>query len=213
MVRISRTAVVTILLGVGVFFLEVQAQTQPSGAQDLRMKTVYTTGGVQKTETVTLRKGERERFEFGEVILLRQHDLKRTVQIIRSANTYMIIPDGAAPVPPVAAAVPGTPPQKPGVVAVTTTIVDTGERKTVFGLLARHAKVTMDKQPATVACGPSKQHIETDGWYVDLPPHLQRATAAAPGPLQQAAAVCVDEIKATHNGDPKVLGFPISYST
>lgn len=33
-------------------------------AQDLRMKTVYT-AGEQKTESVTYRKGERERFEFG----------------------------------------------------------------------------------------------------------------------------------------------------
>jgi hypothetical protein len=30
---------------------------------------------------------------------------------------------------------------------------------------------------------------------------------------QQTPASCVDEIKATQNGDPKVLGFPIGYST
>src|SRR4029077_10690491 len=67
--------------------------------QDLRMKTVYT-AGEQKTESVTYRKGERERFEFGEVVLLKQHDLKRTVQIMRAANTYMLVPDGAPAAPP-----------------------------------------------------------------------------------------------------------------
>src|ERR1041385_115819 len=133
-------------------------------AQDLHMKTVYTTGP-QKTESVLYRKGEHERFEFGEVVLLRQHDLKRTVQIMKAANTYMVIPDGGMPgglpVPPQAAA-PNAPPQKPGVVMVTTTITDTGERKTAFGLQARHVKTTIDKQPAPGACDPAKTHIEMD---------------------------------------------------
>jgi hypothetical protein len=37
------------------------------------MKTVYTTGD-QRTESVSYRKGERERFEFGNVVLLKQHE-------------------------------------------------------------------------------------------------------------------------------------------
>jgi hypothetical protein len=180
-------------------------------AQDLHMKTVYATGD-QKTESVTYRKGERERFEFGDVVLLKQHDLKRTVQIMKAANTYMVIPDGATPVPPAPVAAPGAPPQKPGIVTMTTAITDTGERKMMFGLQARHAKMTIDKQPAPGACDPAKQHIETDGWYVDLPtPTQQPVPDVAPPP--QAAAACVDEVKATQNGDPKVLGFPIAYST
>ena len=51
------------------------------------MKTVYT-AAAHKTESVTYRKGQRERFEFGDIIVLRQPDLKRTVQIMRAANTY-----------------------------------------------------------------------------------------------------------------------------
>ena len=177
--------------------------------QDLHMKTVYTTGD-QKTESVTYRKGERERFEFGDVVLLKQHDLKRTVQIMKAANSYMLVPDGSAPAPPVPAAAPNAPPQKPGVVTMTTTITDTGERKTMFGQQARHAKMVIDKQPSPGACDPAKQHIETDGWYIDLPVPAQSAPDVAPS---QTPAVCVDEIKATQNGDPKVLGFPISYAT
>ena len=178
-------------------------------AQDLHMKTVYTTGD-QKTESVTYRKGDRERFEFGDVVLLKQHDLKRTVQIMKAANSYMVVPDGSAPASPVPAAAPNTPPQKPGVVMMTTTITDTGERKTMFGQQARHAKTVIDKQPSPGACEPAKQHIETDGWYIDLQLPAQPAQDVAPS---QAPAGCVDEIKATQNGDPKVLGFPISYAT
>jgi len=150
----------------------------PPVAQDLHMKTVYTTGP-QKTESVLYRKGERERYEFGDVVLLRQHDLKRTVQIMKAANTYMVIPDGGIPggLPVPQTAAPETSPQKPGVVMVTTTIMDTGERKTAFGLQARHVKTTIDKQPAPGACDPAKQHIEMDGWYVDLAtPGVERRT-------------------------------------
>jgi len=178
-------------------------------AQDLHMKTVYTTGD-QKTESVTYRKGARERFEFGDVVLLKQHDLKRTVQIMKAANSYMVVPDGSAPTPPMPATAPNAPPQKPGVVTMTTTITDTGERKMMFGQQARHAKMVIDKQPAPGACDPAKQHIETDGWYIDLSVPAQAAPDAAPS---QTPAACVDEIKATQNGDPKVLGFPISYAT
>jgi hypothetical protein len=176
------------------------------------MKTVYT-AGEQKTESVTYRKGERERFEFGEVVLLKQHDLKRTVQIMRAANTYILVPDGAsgAPPTPVPAAAPNAPTQKPGVVTMTTTIADTGERKMMFGLQARHAKMTIDKQATPGACDPTKQHIETDGWYVDVPVQMQTTQDVVP--QQPPPAGCVDEIKMTSNGDPKVLGFPISYST
>jgi len=178
-------------------------------AQDLRMKTVYT-AGEQKTESVTYRKGERERFEFGDVVLLKQHDLKRTIQIMKAANSYMVVPDGTAPVPPAPAAVPNAPPQKPGVITMTTTITDIGERKTMLGREARHAKMVIDKQPTPGACDPAKRHIETDGWYVDLAIPAPAESDVAP---PQEPAACVDEIKATQNGDPKVLGFPIAYST
>jgi hypothetical protein len=177
-------------------------------AQDLRMKTVYTTGE-QKTESVTYQKGERERFEFGDIVLLKQHDLKRTVQIMRAANMYMLVSDGAAAVAAIPPAAPAAP-QKTGVITVTTTITDTGERKTVFGLQARHVTTVFDKQPGPGACDSSKQHIQTDGWYVDLP-----VAAQAPQDITQQPmpAGCLDEFKNTVNGDVNILGFPISYST
>lgn len=174
-------------------------------AQDLRMKTAYTTGG-QKTESVTFKKGQRERFEFGDVIVIKQYDLKRTLQVMTGANSYMVVPDGGMPGVPTSAAAPGAAPQTPGVVLVTTTITDTGERKAMFGLQARHVKTVIDKAPSGPGCDPSKQHIETDGWYVDLPA-AQSAQDATPPPG------CVDQVKATLNGDPKALGFPIGYST
>ncbi len=58
-----------------------------------------------KTETVTFIKGERERFEFEDMVLLKQHDQKRTIQISKTANTYLVAPDGM----PAAPVVPGMP--------------------------------------------------------------------------------------------------------
>jgi hypothetical protein len=176
---------------------------QPTVAQDLRFKTVYTTGD-QKTESVSYQKGARQRFEFADTVLLKQSDLKRTVQISRTASTYVVIPDDAAP----AAVQPAATASTSGVVVVTSTFTDTGERKAIFGLQARRVKTTIDRQPMPGACDSTKQRIETDAWYVDVPVPAQPPPAASPA----TAAACVDQIKATHNGDSKALGFPISYS-
>jgi len=184
----------------------------PPAPQDVRYTTSYVTGD-QKTETVTFVKGERERFEFQDMVLLKQHDQKRVIQISRAANTYLVAPEGMpAPGSPVAAVDPSAPPKAPGVVMVSTTIVDTGERKAAFGQQARHVKTMIDKQPLAGACDTSKQRIETDGWYIDQPKVLQTHAAPAEAPGAPAGG-CNDQINATHNGDPKALGFPIAYTT
>ena len=175
-------------------------------AQDLRFRTVYASGG-QRTESVSYQKGVRERFEFGDMVVLKQPDVKRTVQISRAANTYLVIPDGGSPLqagPP-----PAIPAPAPGVITVTTTIIDTGERKTAFGLQARHVKTTIDRQPGPGACDTSRQRIEMDAWYVDMPAPVQPVQATAP----PAPGGCADQVQATHNGDPRLFGFPISYVT
>jgi hypothetical protein len=180
----------------------------PPPPQDVRYKAVYSTGDM-KTESLTYVKGERERFEFQEMVLLRQHDQKRTIQISKSANTYLVSPEGAPPMSNLPG-MPAAPPKPSGVIVMTTTIVDTGERKAAFGLQARHVKTMVDKQPMAGACDTSRQRIETDGWYIDAPAALSKQTV---GPEQPAAGACADQIQATSNGDPKVLGFPIAYTT
>ena len=183
----------------------------PPPPQDVRFKSVYQNGEM-KTEGVTYIKGERERFEFQDMVLLRQHDQKRMIQISKAANTYMVVPEGVSEMPVIPGAPPAAPPKPAGVIAVTTTIVDTGERKTAFGTQARHVKMAIDKQPAPGACDPSKQHIETDGWYIDAPKAIS-SQAATSTQMPSPAGGCADQIQAASNGDPKVLGFPIGYTT
>ena len=183
----------------------------PPPPQDVRFKSTYTNGDM-KTESVTYIKGARERYEFQDMVLLKQPDQKRTVQISKSANTYLVAPEGISATVVPGAAVPSAPPKPPGMIMVATTIVDTGERKSAFGQQARHVKVMIDKQPMAGACDTSKQRIETDGWYIDNPPSI----ANRPAPSEQTPPSpdgCTDQLQATSNGDPKVLGFPIAYTT
>ena len=176
--------------------------------EDLRFRTTYTTEG-QKTETVTYVKGPRERFEFQDMVLLKQHDQKRTIQISKAANTYLVAPDGAPSTP--VAGVPNAPAKPGGNVVVATTIVDTGERKAVFGQQARRVKTTIDRQPMAGACDTTKQRFEMDGWYIDAPKAM--ASQAQPADALPTPGGCSDQIQATANGDPSLLGFPIAYTT
>ena len=183
------------------------AAPKPAPAADVRFKSKYTTGD-QVTESVTYLKNNRERYELADMILLKQHDQNRVVQISRSAKTYLVSPDG---VPAIASMVDQAAAQKaPGVVLVATSIVDTGERKTAFGLPARHIKTIIERQPQPGACDQSRQRIETDAWYIDAP-----KSAAGQDNTDGASSSTSshDEVKTTQNGDPKVLGFPISYNT
>src|SRR5262245_41238343 len=184
---------------------------EPPPPQDVRFTSIYKNGDM-KTESVTYLKGARERYEFQDMVLLKQPDQKRTIQISKTANTYLVSPDGM-PAPGMPGAAPAAPPRPPGVIMVATTIVDTGERKTAFGQQARHVKLMIDKQPMAGACDTTKQRIETDGWYIDAPPAFANRSTAPQQAQQPAPDGCADQIQATSNGDPKVLGFPIAYTT
>lgn len=185
----------------------VVAKAAPPAPTDVRFKTRYTTGD-KVTESTSYVQGNRERYELDDMVLLKQHDQKRTVQISRASKTYLVSPEGM-PTPPV-----GNSPaaQKPaGVVMIATTIVDTGERKVAFGQQARHVKTMVERQPQPGACDQSKLRIETDGWYIDWPKAMVVPLEDNQTPSKNPG--CADEIKTAENGDPKALGFPIGYGT
>ena len=176
------------------------APEPPPPPSDIRFKSKYTNGD-QVTEGLTYLRGNRERYEIGDMILLRQHDMKQTVQISRAAKTYLITPDTA----------PAADTQKAtGVVNVETSIADVGERKEIFGRQARRVMTVIDRQPQAGACDQMKQRMETDAWYIDAP---QTVAAQPPAAPSSSAAACRDEIKATLVGEASLLGFPIAYTT
>lgn len=172
-------------------------------------------------ETVLYVKGSRMRSEmagdFGMTTIL-QCDLKRTLTIYEKTKTYMITPSdgstasgdgGGAINPPVAASTP----QRGGVVNITQTLTDTGERKQMFGFTARHIKTSLVKTASPDACD-KDQKIETDGWYIDFQYEFE-----CPGQRQKYQPTvrpqrpgCQDEIRTKTIGTAK-LGFPVLVTT
>jgi hypothetical protein len=181
-------------------------------------------------ESVLYIKGPRMRSEmastngsFGMTTIL-QCDLKRTLTIYDKTKTYLITPtDGTGT--PVASgdgdgggvnpsAAPPSTPQRGGVVNITQTITDTGERKQMFGFTARHIKTSLVKTASPDACD-KDQKIETDGWYIDFqfafecPGQVQKHQ---PVPVRPQPPGCKDEIRTKTIGSAK-LGFPLLVTT
>ena len=94
-------------------------------------------------------------------------------------------------------------------VTYTTTITDTGERKTFFGYTARHLKSVMTADSSPDACSPVKMRIETDGWYIDFDADLSCSTDGQSAPQFSAARpACRDEIRFKRVGTAK-LGYAV----
>src|SRR5262245_12702381 len=137
------------------------APAPPPPPTDVRYRTKYTTGD-QVTESATFITDQRERYELGDIVLLKQRDQKRNVQISKSANTYVVVADDAPIATPAA-------PRPPGIVNVSVSIVDMGDRKDMFGQTARHVRTVIQRQPEAGACDQSKFLTQTEGWYIDMP--------------------------------------------
>jgi hypothetical protein len=110
---------------------------------DSKVAAKYTSDG-QTTETTVYSKGERLRYEYAEgLTLIRQCDQKRLIQIDDKSKTFLNLP--------------AEQPDTTG--APQPTVTETGEKKPMFGLTARHLKIA-----STV----EGKKTETDGWYADL---------------------------------------------
>ena len=105
-------------------------------------------------------------------------------------------------------------PQKNGVVTITTTLADTLERQTMFGLEARRIKTTVTRQATGDVCDKTALRTEIDAWYVDLPKTASscgRTPPAAPeAPV--ASGECRDRTE-THVVGDVTLGFPVKTVT
>lgn len=201
------------------------APAPPPAPTDLKIST-RSINGAQVTESGMYFTKARQRFDFPGIAMITQCDLKRTLQINDSAKLYMVQPfdEGkpqagapiATPSPSAGAPTSGAATQsapKGGIVKYTTTTTDTGERKVVFGLDARHIKVVATREPSSEACDKRVEKVETDAWYVDLPNYAacpaaapQPLAAAQPPPTEQGA--CVDRAETQTVGDAK-LGFAV----
>jgi hypothetical protein len=194
----------------------------PAPKTDLKITYRTNTGG-QMMESATMLKGARERSELRTahmaMVTIVQCDLKRTIQVSDNARKYVITSmessDSSAPVP--GGAAPSGPGEEPhrrgGVVTYTTTSVDTGERKEMFGFTARHIKSSTVTESSPDACNPLKQRTERDGWYIDFSFGLdcnQGSSYAANYPV--APGGCKDRIQFKQLGTART-GYPLIETT
>jgi hypothetical protein len=194
----------------------------PAAAPKTDLKLTYRTNtGGQIMESATMLKGARERSELRSaqmaIVTIVQCDLKRTIQLSESARKYVITsmedtsarsaPSGAAP------SGPAEPSRQGGVVTYTTTSIDTGERKEMFGFTARHIKSSTVTESSPDACNPMQQRIERDGWYIDFTFGLdcnQGGGSAANYPV--APGGCRDRVQFKQVGSARI-GYPLMETT
>ncbi len=220
------TALVLFVYAATAFVANSQTSNKPT-TNDVKIRQRMSTGNTPGTETVLYIKGLRMRNEMAGQSMgfttIMQCDLKRTLMINERTKSYMISPTGGtaadgdgggAPVSPGTTPnnQPATPPRG-GVVNITNTIADTGERKEMFGFTARRIKTSLERKASPDACDKDMK-VETDGWYIDF-----QYAFECPGekPKYQASAIpsrpgCKDEVRTRTIGTAK-LGFPVLVTT
>lgn len=139
-------------------------------------------------ENVLYLKGTRQREEMNrtprggqalDVAFLFQCDQKQFVWLDFTNRQYAVHSGGepsavvmafnetqAAPSPEVAARLAAI--KWRGLLTETTTVTDTGERREMFGYVARHLKITTVWQAEPESCDGPAARRETDGWYITL---------------------------------------------
>jgi hypothetical protein len=182
-------------------------------AQDLHIKKSVTVGGNFVSSTETSIKGARERSVTqgpnGSTITLKQCDLKRTLTLNEQAQTYLVTNDpqdeNAAKAAALATGMPAAE-ATGGKITVTTTITDTGERKTMYGYPARHLKAKVVQEPSPDACTQARQTFDIDGWFADISKEQSACATFAP-PIQPGNG-CNDRIITKRVGSGKP-GYPL----
>jgi hypothetical protein len=207
------------ILAIGAF---VVISAGVSAAQNYKIRQTISMNG-QKMESTVYVKNSRQRTESsgymgmgGDVADIQQCDLKRNVKVRDAKKLYYIEPFASdsndAATSNSVSSNQKTKTVKGGTVTLTYNITDTGERKQMFGLTARHLKTTMTMQASADACTDADMKIETDGWYVDLPQFscpIQMPKNPMMGMGGASGGDCQDKIIVKQTGSGK-LGFPLT---
>ena len=187
-------------------------------AQQYKITQVTTVMGMKSTSTVYV-KGMRKRIEGvaimgvgGDVATIEQCDLKRTVYLNDKKSMYYIEPfstdyEDKTSKQPVTKE--KKPIEKGGVINIWYGVHDSGERKNMFGFVARHIWITQKIKPTPDACTmKDSMKMKIDGWYIDLP-ELICPMNYNPGTGSPVEPGCTDKL-VTHNTGKGKPGFPLT---
>ena len=183
-----------------------------SAMADVKIKSRQTMSG-QTSENTTYIKGKRQRTEMmnGQMISITQCDLGRDLQLNSSTRTYMInlYDDGTASEPVPVKTGTAAPVTRGGIMYVTTTTKDTGERKQMFGYTARHIIQTIETETSADACLQSKTKMEMDMWVIDAEFYLTCTQNRTYRPYRDGkTGGCQDKVQTKTLGTGK-SGYPL----
>jgi hypothetical protein len=215
-----RASAVVILISISIFLFLLSTSVVFA---DYKIKQRRTIQG-QKIESTVYVKNSRQRTESSgmmgmgaEVATIEQCDLKRNVLVNDNKKLYFIEPfaDSSATDTNADSAFRNAPTvtTKGGTVTMTYSIVDTGERKQMFGLTARHLKTSIAMKASPDACSKGDMRMETDGWHVDLP-QFSCPIQPPKTPMMRGrrGGGCQDRFVTKQTGSGK-LGFPLIETT
>lgn len=187
---------------------------------DIKIKSRNSFGGQSTGESTVYIKGKRQRAENpGGMSTITQCDLRRTLQLNSTSKTYMVMPfddgEGGAPqaVGTNASASVPEPARRGGLLTMTVTMTDTGERKQMFGYTARRIKTSMVTESSPDACQQVKTRMDTDGWYIDFNVEFDCYEKSVSGySSEQQTGGCRDRFRTKQVGTAK-LGYPVHVTT
>ncbi len=179
----------------------------PAIFADVKIRQRVSMGG-QTFETTKMIKGARQRTEqksgaggamdfMSQVATIEQCDLRRTAYVNDSKKLYFIDPFAQENIPQTPTPTRPTNQQtkRGGTITMTYVVTDTGERKTIFGLQARHLKIVQETESSADSCGGAfKSKMEIDGWYVDFSAEFNCPVDIPQMPYQGTKPDCKDRI-------------------
>ena len=188
---------------------------------DVTVRQRVTVSG-QGTEQTRMIKGARERRETkitmaGEaaqmadmmpsVATITQCDARRTLQVNDKKKLYTAEPFGDDTTTATPAKATAVTTRKGGTVTITYSLIDTGERKQMFGLTARHLKVSQSMVSSADSCsGAQTSKMEIDGWYADFSADFSCPIDLPDAPVAPSRPDCRDRIIMKRSGTAR-LGF------
>ncbi len=161
----------------------------PLDEMNNRTSTVYIKGSRMRNDAVYKQPGMKE--SITQTIIF-QTDKKQFISFSNKKKKYFV----DSTVPPVSASVKNA--TKGGIVTVTGSVTDTGERMKLFGFNARHLKETITMTPSKNACTQYTIQVEIDGWYADYDEFLCPITR--PKQEFQTDKNCYDEFDFQNKG-------------
>jgi hypothetical protein len=219
------TCIVCALVTASLARAQQNKTTRPQADIKVTYRVSMNSGGnsMPGSESTTLIKGVRERTEehrgYSDSVNITQCDLKRTIQLNDKTRKYMATPmvendAGSTPVAPATRPSNAGPTRRGGVITYILSAKDTGERKEMFGFMARHVKTSTRIESSPDACSPQKQRFEQDGWYIDLNPGFscELGRAQMGRPPQVMVGGCQDRIQYRREGAART-GFALSETT